>query len=69
MKITSRHHYPDFADMTPSESTSFGVLLTRLDTAMRAVTDTERDHLVTTRDQIAHFHAWLYPPPVESLLS
>ncbi len=68
VKITSRRHFPDFADMTPSESASFGVLLSRLDTAMRAVTDAERVHLVSTRDRIAHFHAWLYPRPADSPL-
>lgn len=68
VKITSRRHYPDFADMTPSESASFGALLSRLDTAMRAVTDAERVHLVSTRDRIPHFHAWLYPRPADSPL-
>ncbi|MDF5755053.1 hypothetical protein [Spongiactinospora sp. TRM90649] len=61
MKITSRRHFVDFAEMTPDESASFGTLLTRLDAALRATTDAERVHLVSTRDRVQHFHAWLYP--------
>lgn len=63
MKIISRRHYTDFADMTAREAASFGVLLRALDTAMRACTDAERVHLVSTRDRVPHFHAWLYPRP------
>ncbi len=63
LKIISRRHFVDFAEMTPAESASFGLLLTRLDTALRASTDAERVHLVSTRDRVQHFHAWLYPRP------
>lgn len=63
LRVTSRRHYTDFAEMTPAESESFGRLLTRLDTALRAVTDAERVHVVSTRDRVQHFHAWLYPRP------
>ncbi|WP_062356768.1 HIT family protein [Herbidospora yilanensis] len=68
LKITSRRHFIDFAEMTAAESASFGPLLTRLDTAMRAGTDAERVHLVSTRDRVQHFHAWLYPRPASHLL-
>jgi diadenosine tetraphosphate (Ap4A) HIT family hydrolase len=61
--ITSRRHYIDFTDMTTTEAASFGPLLTTLDRALRATTDAERVHLVSTRDRIPHFHAWLYPRP------
>ncbi|WP_082801558.1 HIT family protein [Herbidospora cretacea] len=63
MKILSRRHYTDFADMTEREAASFGVLLRALDTAMRACTDAERVHVVSTRDRVPHFHAWLYRRP------
>ncbi|MGM1065588.1 HIT family protein [Saccharothrix sp. Mg75] len=63
LRVTSRRHFTDFAEMTPAESGSFGPLLTRLDTALRAVTDAERVHVVSTRDRVPHFHAWLYPRP------
>lgn len=63
LRVTSRRHFTDFAEMTPAESESFGRLLTRLDTALRAVTDAERVHVVSTRDRVPHFHAWLYPRP------
>lgn len=61
LRITSRRHFTHFADMTALEVTGFGVLLARLDAALRAVTDAERVHLVSTRDRFEHFHAWLYP--------
>ncbi|MFC6084060.1 HIT family protein [Sphaerisporangium aureirubrum] len=63
VKIVSRRHYIDFADMTSTEAASFGHLLNRLDIALRATTDAERVHLVSTRDRVQHFHAWLYPRP------
>ncbi|MFI7536704.1 HIT family protein [Streptosporangium sp. NPDC049376] len=68
LKIISRRHFIDFAEMTPDESASFGALLTRLDTALRATTDAERVHLVSTRDRVQHFHAWLYPRPASHAL-
>jgi diadenosine tetraphosphate (Ap4A) HIT family hydrolase len=61
LRITSRRHFIHFADMTPHEMTGFAALLTRLDAALRTVTDAERVHLVSTRDRFEHFHAWLYP--------
>ncbi|HEX3803607.1 MAG TPA: hypothetical protein VHV75_12290 [Solirubrobacteraceae bacterium] len=47
--------------MTDRESGSFGRLLVRMDAVLRATTDAERVHLVSTRDRVAHFHVWLYP--------
>ena len=61
LRITSRRHFIHFADMTAAEVTGFAALLVRLDEALRAVTDAERVHLVSTRDRFEHFHAWLYP--------
>jgi diadenosine tetraphosphate (Ap4A) HIT family hydrolase len=63
VKITSVRHYTDFAEMTPEEATAFGPLVSRLDEALRATIDPERVHLVSTRDRVPHFHAWLYPRP------
>lgn len=61
LRITSRRHFIHFAEMTAAEVTGFAALLARLDAALRAVTDAERVHLVSTRDRFEHFHAWLYP--------
>jgi diadenosine tetraphosphate (Ap4A) HIT family hydrolase len=61
VKIISRRHFIDFADMSQAEAHTFGSLVSRLDRALRETTDAERVHLVSTRDRIPHFHAWLYP--------
>ncbi len=68
VKIISRRHYTDFAEMTATEAASFGQLISRLDAALRAATDAERVHLVSTRDRVPHFHAWLYPRPANNPL-
>jgi diadenosine tetraphosphate (Ap4A) HIT family hydrolase len=51
-----------------AEAEAFGSLLSRLDRALRETTDAERVHLVSTRDRVPHFHAWLYPRPASSPL-
>lgn len=61
LKIVACRHFVDFHEMDDAEAASFGPLLRRLDAAVRAVTGAERVHLVSTRDRVAHFHAWLYP--------
>lgn len=67
-KIIACRHYTDFAEMTVGEAASFGQLIRRLDAALRGATDAERVHLVSTRDRVPHFHAWLYPRPANSQL-
>ncbi|MEV0134052.1 hypothetical protein AB0H83_37010 [Dactylosporangium sp. NPDC050688] len=59
--IRSVRHFTDFAEMTPAEQASFGPLIALLDAAVHATVDAERVHLVSTRDRVQHFHAWLYP--------
>jgi diadenosine tetraphosphate (Ap4A) HIT family hydrolase len=61
LQIISHRHFVDFADMTEAEAAAFGTLVAKLDRAVRATTDAERVHLVSTRDRVPHFHAWLYP--------
>jgi hypothetical protein len=61
LRIESRRHFTDFADMTGAEAASFGLLLARLYGAVRPVTGAERIHLLATMDYQPHFHAWLYP--------
>jgi diadenosine tetraphosphate (Ap4A) HIT family hydrolase len=61
LRIESRRHFTDFADMTGAEAASFGLLLARLYRAVRPVTGAERIHLLATMDYQPHFHAWLYP--------
>jgi diadenosine tetraphosphate (Ap4A) HIT family hydrolase len=63
IQIISRRHFTDFTEMVEEEATSFGTLVAILDRALRVATDAERVHLVSTRDRVAHFHAWLYPRP------
>src|SRR5262249_682637 len=71
LRIESRRHFTDFADMTGAEAASFGLLLTSLYRAVRPVTGAERIHplapidsqppLLPTRDYQPPFPAWLYP--------
>jgi diadenosine tetraphosphate (Ap4A) HIT family hydrolase len=61
LRIESRRHFTDFADMTDAEAASFGLLLASLYRAVRLVTGAERIHLLATMDYQPHFHAWLYP--------
>src|SRR5271166_1692801 len=61
VRIESRRHFTDFAEMTEAEAASFGLLLARLYLALRPATGAERIHLVATMDFQPHFHAWLYP--------
>jgi diadenosine tetraphosphate (Ap4A) HIT family hydrolase len=68
VKIVARRHFVDFAEMTEDEANAFGSLVSRLDRALRETTDAERVHLVSTRDRVPHFHAWLYPRPASSQL-
>jgi diadenosine tetraphosphate (Ap4A) HIT family hydrolase len=61
LRIESRRHFMDFAEMADAEAASFGRLLARLYRAARPATGAERIHLVATMDFQPHFHAWLYP--------
>jgi diadenosine tetraphosphate (Ap4A) HIT family hydrolase len=61
LRIESRRHFTDFAEMTPAEAASFGQLLATLYRAARPATGAERIHLLATMDFQPHFHAWLYP--------
>jgi diadenosine tetraphosphate (Ap4A) HIT family hydrolase len=61
LQVVSRRHYVDPHEMDDEEAAGFGLLVRRLDGAVRAVTGAERVHLVSTRDRVPHFHAWLYP--------
>jgi diadenosine tetraphosphate (Ap4A) HIT family hydrolase len=61
LRIESRRHFTDFAEMTDAEAASFGRLLASLYRAVRPVTGAERIHLLATMDYQPHFHAWLYP--------
>jgi diadenosine tetraphosphate (Ap4A) HIT family hydrolase len=61
LRIESRRHFTDFAEMTEAEAESFGRLLTALYSSVRLATGAERIHLLATMDYQPHFHAWLYP--------
>ncbi|GIF42982.1 HIT family protein [Actinoplanes xinjiangensis] len=66
--LRSVRHFVNFADMTDAEAASFGRLLGRLDEAIHHAVEAERVHLVSTRDRVPHFHAWLYPRAASSPL-
>lgn len=68
LKIVARRHLVDFHELDDREAAGLGVLLRRLDAAVREVTGAERVHLVSTRDRVRHFHAWLYPRHAEDEL-
>jgi diadenosine tetraphosphate (Ap4A) HIT family hydrolase len=61
VRIESRRHFIDFAEMTDSEAASFGRLVTDLYRSVRFATRAERIHLLATMDYQPHFHVWLYP--------
>ena len=68
LRIESRRHFIDFAEMTDSEAASFGRLLTVLYRAVRSGTGAERIHLLATMDYQPHFHVWLHPRAVAERL-
>jgi diadenosine tetraphosphate (Ap4A) HIT family hydrolase len=59
--IESRRHFLDFAQMTATESASFGLLLPRLFAAGKAATGAERIYALAMIDGVPHFHFWLVP--------
>lgn len=59
--VESARHFLDFAEMTPDESLSFGVLMTKLYTCLKAETEAELVYTVLYMEGIPHFHAWLVP--------
>ncbi len=59
--VESKRHFLDFAEMIPDEASSYGILLKRLYTELRVLTNAERIYLVVLLEGTPHFHAWLLP--------
>jgi len=59
--IESQRHFLDFSEVSPQEATSYGPLLQKLYTELRAVTGAERIYQVIMLEGVPHFHAWLVP--------
>lgn len=59
--VESKRHFLDFAGMLPDEASSYGILLKKLYTELKVLTDAERIYLVVMLEGVPHFHAWLVP--------
>jgi diadenosine tetraphosphate (Ap4A) HIT family hydrolase len=59
--VESRRHFLDFAEMTPEEATSYGLLLVQLYAAIKRALGAERVYTLVTLEGSAHFHTWLIP--------
>jgi len=59
--VESKRHFLDFAEMLPDEAASYGILLKRLYTELRALIGAERIYSVVLLEGTPHFHAWLLP--------
>ena len=59
--LVSKRHFLDFAEMTPAEAASYGLVLGRLCAALRRVVQAERIYTLVTVEGVPHFHAWLIP--------
>lgn len=63
--LVSKRHYLDFAEMTPDEATSYGLVLRRLYAVLKRATGAERVYAQVTLEGVPHFHAWLIPRPAD----
>lgn len=68
--VEARRHFLDFAEMNEAEAASYGVLLGKLYTALRAETGAPRIYTAIFLEGTPHFHTWLVPRmPEEQLRS
>jgi diadenosine tetraphosphate (Ap4A) HIT family hydrolase len=65
--IESQRHVLDFAEMTPEEASSYGILARRLYAALKTVTGAPRIYALAMMDGAEHFHMWLVPRPADAL--
>lgn len=65
--IESRRHVLDFAEMTPEEAASYGLLLARLSAAVKRVMRVERVYTLVTLEGASHFHSWHVPRPPDAV--
>ncbi len=59
--LISKRHFLDFAEMTPTEAVSYGLVLRTLYAALKQVTLAERVYAHVGLEGVAHFHVWLVP--------
>jgi len=63
VKLHTRGHYDNLADLPSDVAASFGPLAGRIERSVRAVDGVERVHMIKSGDRHAHFHVWFYPRP------
>jgi diadenosine tetraphosphate (Ap4A) HIT family hydrolase len=59
--LIAKRHFLDFAEMTPAEAASFGLVLHALYAALKHVVGAERVYAHVSLEGVAHFHVWLIP--------
>ncbi len=59
--LISKRHFLDFAEMTPTEAASYGLVLRTLYAALKQVVRAERVYAHVGLEGVAHFHVWLIP--------
>ena len=59
--IESKRHFLDFSEATLEETASYGPMLKKLYTELKALTGAERIYQVIMLEGVPHFHAWLVP--------
>lgn len=59
--VESKRHFLDFSEMTFEEAQSYGVLMKRLYSAMKQLSDFERIYSLMLLEGVPHFHVHLIP--------
>ena len=59
--LVSKRHFLDFAEMTPGEAASYGLVLRTLYAALKRVVQAERVYAYVGLEGVPHFHVWLIP--------
>ncbi|MDQ0896442.1 MULTISPECIES: HIT family protein [unclassified Paenibacillus] len=59
--LESKRHFLDFSDMSEEEAGSYGVLIKKLYSALKQVTEAERVYSLVTIDGVPHFHVHFIP--------
>ncbi len=59
--IESRRHFLDYAEANDDELAQYGLLLKRVYSALKSLTEAERIYQIVFLEGINHFHAWLVP--------
>jgi len=59
--VESKRHFLDFSEMTFEEAQSYGVLMKRLYSALKQLSDFERIYSLILLEGVPHFHVHLFP--------